>query len=141
MVISPTPASPAYLRPSRQISPIAPKLPMRLSFIMESRASLSFPPQMPSQVSARPSRCNAPVMVMYATSTSAQTINGGKKAENSTELMDSRTPMHKPATGNQQATAPVRWNPWPFLPLTGITVKKVSAHKKLFILTRTSWKR
>ena len=123
-----------YLSPSKQISPIAPKLPMRLSFIISSRFPLFQPPQMPSHVSASPSRCIAPVIAIYTTMTNASVIRGGKKKWDKRYAMHRQIPIHKPTTGNQQTTEPKSFGFIVSSLSIGMMVRNLSAHKKLFIL-------
>ena len=62
--------STVHLRPSMTQMPMAPYAPMRESFMIASTRSVVVPPPKPSQASAKPSSCRAPVRSNEAASMS-----------------------------------------------------------------------
>ncbi len=92
--------------PIRDNTPYA---PMWLSFMISIRRSGVNPPHRPSNVSASPSSCIAPVvMVMFATSKTAHTKGGTDNVSASHPMTQANVPITRPTTGNAQTACACR---------------------------------
>ncbi len=86
-----------------------PYVPMWLSFMISNRRSGVNPPHRPSNVSASPSSCIAPVvMVRVATSKTAQTNGGTDSVSASHPMTQANIPITKPTTGKAQTACACR---------------------------------
>lgn len=82
---------------------MAPKLPMRESFMISSTRALVQPPPSPSQVSAQPSSWKAPVTRMVAAIDSTTAMSIGSTCAASQNTAAPVAPTSQPTRGRKRA--------------------------------------